>query len=174
MPDTSQSATATVARWRAAVENADAEAALACLSPDVALYSPLTDQYRLEGTDEVRDFLTAAFAAVKDINFHTETGEGNSYVVAYRAQVGSQPFEEAQLLLLDDEARIIQIKLFGRPLPALTALMITIGPRLARQQGRHGLPTLLRASSAPIHAMVSIGDRTLVPRTRPRSQSTDV
>ena len=81
--------------------------------------------------------------------------------------MAAEPFEEAQLLRLDDEARISEIALFGRPMPALTALMTTLGPALARQQGRRGLATFLRASAAPIHAMVTFGDRSVVPRTRP-------
>ncbi|MGY2875876.1 hypothetical protein ACVW00_003066 [Marmoricola sp. URHA0025 HA25] len=168
MLDTSDPAAATVDRWRAAAESSDVEAALACLSPDIVVTSPLTDQFRLEGTDQVRDFLAAAFTAVRGINFHTQTGQGNSYALAYRARVGSQPFEEAQLLVLNDTAHINQITLFGRPLPALTALMIALGPDLARRQGRRGLATLLRASATPIHVMVTSGDRTIVPRTRPR------
>jgi hypothetical protein len=172
MLDTSHSAAATVARWRAAAEDADAGAALDCLSPDVVLTSPLTDQFRLTGSDQLRDFLTTAFTAIKGINFHTQTGQGNTYALVYRARVGSQPFEEAQLLLLDDEARIKEITLFGRPLPALTALMITLGPQLARRQGRRGLATLLRASATPVHAMVTFGDRTVVPRTRPEARPT--
>ena len=172
MLDTSHSAATTVARWRAAAENADAAAALACLSPDIVLTSPLTDQFRLEGTDQLHDFLASAFTAVKGINFHTQTGQGNTYALAYRARVGSQPFEEAQLLVLDDKAQISEITLFGRPLPALTALMITLGPDLARRQGRRGLATLLRASATPVHAMVTFGDRTVVPRTRPRTTPT--
>lgn len=172
MLDTSHSAATTVARWRAAAENADADAALACLSPDIVLNSPLTDQFRLEGTDQLRDFLASAFTAVKGIRFHTATGQGDMYALVYRARVGSQPFEEAQLLRLDDKAQIREITLFGRPLPALTALMITLGPDLARRQGRRGLATFLRASATPIHAMVTSGDRTVVPRTRPKARPT--
>ena len=86
--------------------------------------------------------------------------------------MGSQPFEEAQLLLLDDTAHIREITLFGRPLPALTALMITLGPDLARRQGRRGLATLLRASATPVHAMATFGDRTVVPRSRPKARPT--
>ena len=163
MPDTSHSAATTIAHWRAAAESADADAALACLSPDIVLTSPLTDQFRLEGTDQLRDFLTSAFTAVKGIRFHTQIGQDNSYALAYRARVGSQPFEEAQLLLLDDKARIREITLFGRPMPALTALMITLGPELARRQGRRGLAALMRASATPVHAMVTFGDRRVVP-----------
>ena len=169
MTEDSQSADATVARWRAAAESGDVDAALSCLSPDVSLTSPLTDQFRLQGTDQLRDFLAAAFTAVKGIRFHTQTGQGNNYALAYWATVGSQPFEEAQLLVLDDRGHISQITLFGRPLPALTALMISLGPDLARRQGRRGLAMVLRASATPIHAMVTSGDRTVVPRTRPKA-----
>lgn len=172
MLDSSHSAATTIARWRTASESGDAEAALACLSPDIVLASPLTDQFRLEGTDQLRDFLTAAFTAVEDIRFHTETGQGDTYALVYRARVASQPFEEAQVLRLDDQARIREITLFGRPMPALTALMITLGPKLARQQGRQGLAALLRVSATPIHAMVTSGDRRIVPRTRPAARRT--
>jgi ketosteroid isomerase-like protein len=115
--DTSHSAATTVARWRAAGEGGDVDAAVACLSPDVMLSSPLTEQFRFEGSDQLRDFLASAFTAVEDIRFHTETGQGDTYALVYRARVGGQPFEEAQLLRLDDEARIREITLFGRPMP---------------------------------------------------------
>ncbi|MEU4196872.1 hypothetical protein AB0E69_33570 [Kribbella sp. NPDC026611] len=132
----------------------------------------VTDQFRLEGSGQVRDFLALAFTAVEDVRFHTTTGEGDAYSVFYRAQLGSQPFEDAQLLRLDDEARIKEITLFARPMPALTALMLTVGPKLARQQGRRGLAALMRASAWPVHAMVSFGDRRVVPLTRPAAQRT--
>ncbi|HEY8721123.1 nuclear transport factor 2 family protein [Pengzhenrongella sp.] len=162
----------TAARWRAAVEGGDVDAAVACLSPDIVLRSPLTEQFRLEGPDQLRDFLAAAFSAVQDIHFHTETGQGDTYALVYRARVGSQPFEEAQLLRLDDKARISEITLFGRPMPALTALMMTLGPELARRQGRRGLAALMRATTAPVHAMVTFGDRRVVPLTRPGPRPT--
>jgi ketosteroid isomerase-like protein len=168
----SQSAATTIARWRAAGESGDADAAVACLSPDIVLRSPLTEQFRLEGSDQLRDFLASAFTAVEDIHFHTETGQGDTYALVYRARVGTQPFEEAQLLRLDDKAFIREITLFGRPMPALTALMITLGPELARRQGRRGLAALMRASTAPVHAMVTFGDRRVVPLTRPGARRT--
>ncbi|MDT0483970.1 nuclear transport factor 2 family protein [Streptomyces doebereineriae] len=170
MSETLHSAAATVASWRSAEERGDVDAAVACLSRDVVLSSPLTEQFRFEGLDQLRSFLTSAFTAVKDVRYHTQTGEGDVYALVYRAQVGSQSFEEVQLLRLDDEARIKEITLFGRPMPALTALMTILGPELARQQGRPGLAALMRASTMPIHAMVTFGDRSMVPKTRPTAR----
>ncbi|MFI1360329.1 nuclear transport factor 2 family protein [Streptomyces sp. NPDC020898] len=170
MSEPLHSAAATIARWRAAEERGDVDAAVACLSPDVVLSSPLTDQFAFEGTDQLRDFLTAAFAAVKDVRYHTQTGEGDTYALVYRARVGSQSFEEVQMLRLDDQARITEITLFGRPMPALTALMHLMGPALARQQGRRGLATLMSVATIPIHAMVTSGDRSMVAKTRPAAR----
>ncbi|CAM5709957.1 nuclear transport factor 2 family protein [Streptomyces canus] len=170
MSETLHSAAATVARWRSAEERGDVDAAVACLSRDVVLSSPLTEQFRFEGSDQLRFFLTSAFAAVKDVRYHTQSGEGDVYALVYRARVGSQSFEEVQLLRLDDEAQIKEITLFGRPMPALTALMTTLGPELARRQGRRGLAALMRASTMPIHAMVTFGDRSMVPKTRPAAR----
>jgi ketosteroid isomerase-like protein len=172
MSETLHSAAATVASWRAASERGDVDAAVACLSRDVVLSSPLTEQFRFEGPDQLRDFLASAFTAVEDIRFHTETGQGDTYALVYLARVGTQPFEEAQLLRLDDEARIREITLFGRPMPALTALMISAGSELARRQGRRGVAALMRASAAPVHAMVTFGDRRVVPLTRPAARRT--
>ncbi len=172
MSETLHSTAATVASWRSAEERGDVDAAVACLSRDVVLSSPLTEQFRFEGSDQLRDFLTSAFTAVKDVSYHTQTGEGDAYALFYRARVGSQPFEEAQLLRLDDQARIKEITLFGRPMPALTALMISAGSELARGQGRRGVAALMRASAAPVHAMVTFGARRLVPLTRPTARQT--
>lgn len=170
MSETLHSTAATIASWRAASERGDVDAAVACLSRDVVLGSPLTEQFRFKGPDQLRDFLTSAFTAVQDIRFHTQIGEGDAYSLFYRAQVGSQPFEEAQLLRLDEQARIKGITLFGRPMPALTALMISAGSELARRQGRRGVAALMRASAAPVHQMVTFGDRRVVPLTRPAAR----
>ena len=48
MSETPHSAAATVASWRAAAERGDVNAAVGCLSRDVVLSSPLTEQFRLE------------------------------------------------------------------------------------------------------------------------------
>jgi hypothetical protein len=64
----------------------------------------------------------------------SRASKGDAYALVYQARVGSQPFEEAQLLRLDDEARIKEITLFGRPMPALTTLMITLGPEPGRPE----------------------------------------
>lgn len=157
-----------VDRWCEAGERADADAAAACLAPDVELISPLTEQFRFVGREQVGALLAEAFTTISDIRFHTRVGEGTTHALFYRARMGEQPLEEAQLLRLDGAGLISEITLFGRPLPALTTLMRRLGPALARQQGRPALAVVLAAATGPLDAMTRLGERRVVPLAAPR------
>lgn len=157
----------TISRWRSAGERGDAEAAAVCLHQDVTLISPLTDQFRFQGQEQVRGLLQAAFTAVSGIHFHTEVRQGSTVALFYRARVGDQEMEEAQLLRLDEGGQVREITLFIRTLPALTALMSALGPELARKRGNRPLAALLTVSTAPLHAMTRLGDRSIVPLAAP-------
>lgn len=156
-----------VDRWRAAGERGDAQAATACLSADVVLISPLTARFRFRGRAQVDPVLSAAFAVISDIRYHTELGDCCARALFYRARVGGLELEEAQLLRLDGDGLVRELTLFGRPLPSLTAVMTTLGPDLLKRQGRPVLARLIRASTAPLHAMTLLGDRRVVPLADP-------
>lgn len=148
-----------VSRWRRAGEQGDAEAAAACLHEDVTLISPLTEQFRFQGREQVRVLLSAAFTIVSGIHFHTEVRQGSTVALFYRGRVGRQEMEEAQLLRLDETGHIQELTLFIRTLPALTALMSALGPELARRRDNRPLATLL--------AVTRFGDRRIVPFAAP-------
>jgi hypothetical protein len=158
----------TVERWRQAGERGDAEAAVACLADDVVLVSPLTEQFAFHGREAVRDLLAAAFTAIEGIRYRTQAEGDGTYALSYTARIRGLALEEAQLLRLDDHGLIRHITLFVRPLPAATALMSALGPELARRQGRRGLARFLAANTAPLHTMVSFGDRRVVPLATPK------
>ncbi|MFG1924332.1 nuclear transport factor 2 family protein [Cryptosporangium sp. NPDC048952] len=157
----------TTAQWRAAGENGDAEAATACLAENAVAISPLTAAFRFEGRVQVREMLVAAVQVFDDVRYHTEVGDDRTRALFMTGRAGTEQFEEAQLLRFDDAGRIVELTLFGRPLPALTQVMSTIGPLLVREQGRPGLARVLRAATAPLHAMTRLGERTLVPLADP-------
>ena len=158
-----------VARWCAALERGDVETAVACVSDDVELSSPVTEQFRYCGPDQVRALLTSVVRVVRDVEFHTRLGDGRTYGLFYRATVRGQLFEEAQLVTLsEDDARISRLTLYGRPVAAVTGLMATVGPGIARGEGRRGLAAVLTTATVPLHAMHRLGERYLVPLAKPR------
>jgi hypothetical protein len=132
--------------------------------PDLAAHRAVP----LPRPDEIREIFAAAFTAIRDIAFHTEVGDGDTVALFYHATARGLPLEEAQLLRLDAAGLIRELTLFGRPLPALTAVMSALGPEIARRQGRRGLGAFLRANTAPLHAIVRFGDRRVVPLAAPR------
>jgi hypothetical protein len=158
----------TIERWQRAGEQGDAEAAAGCLAEDVVLVSPFTARFAFRGRDAVRDLLAAAFTVIEGITFHTRADGDGAVALVYRARVRGVDLEETQVLTLDDEGLIAGATLFVRPLPAATALMSALGPEIARRQGRRGLAGFLRANTAPLHAMVSFGDRRVVPLAAPK------
>lgn len=157
----------TTAAWRTASERGDADAAARCLADDVVVISPLTARFRFHGRDQVHAMLTAAFEVISDIRFHTEVGDAETRALFYNGRAGRQAIEEAQLLRLGPGGLILELTLFGRPLPGLTAVMADIGPRLLRAQSRPGLARVVGLATAPLAAMTRLGERHLVPLADP-------
>lgn len=157
----------TIAAWRRAGESGDAAAAGACLAADVELVSPLTAQFRFHGPAQVTDVLASAFEVVRDIRFHTEVGDGDTWALFFHGRAGREAVEEAQLIRLNADGLIRELTIFGRPLPALTEVMAGIGPRLLRRQRQPGLARVVALATAPLNAMVRMGERGLLPRADP-------
>jgi hypothetical protein len=159
----------TVRRWCAAIERGDADAAAACLAEQVDVISPLTDRFRFHGRQQAHVMLAAAFEVISDIRVHTVVGGGDNgaYAVFYRGRCDTVAVEEAQLLRLDRGGSVVELTPFGRPLPALTAVMTRIGPALARRQRRPALARFLGLATRPLAAVTRYGDRTIVPLADP-------
>lgn len=158
-----------VATWQRAFESGTASALSDCLSDRTQLISPLTDSYRFHGRQAVVTLYAAAFEVLTDMCAHTTVGTGSDWVMIMRGSSGSVPLEEAQLLRLDEDGKISEITIFGRPLPALTTVMARLGPKLVRGQGRPGFARILAAAGAPLAWMTRFAEQSVVPRTAPRS-----
>jgi hypothetical protein len=157
----------TTAAWRAAGEQGDAEAAAGCLADEIEVISPLTARFRFRGPTQAQHMLAAAFEVISDIRYHTEVGERDTRALFYRARCGREEVEEAQLLRFDPAGRIVELTLFGRPLPALTAVMARIGPVLLRHQGRPVMAGVIGAATRPLASLTRVGDARLVPLASP-------
>ncbi|MCX5115574.1 nuclear transport factor 2 family protein [Micromonospora sp. NBC_00362] len=157
-----------VAAWRTAGEAGDAAGAVAALSPDVTVVSPITEQFTFRGRQQVRTLLEVALAAIDDITYTDQVAEGRTVALFYEAQVGAVRLYEAQRLRLGADGLIKHITLYVRPLPALTLLMARLGPDLARRNGQPGLARLIPLASAAMHSMAATGERRIMPRVAPR------
>ncbi len=150
-------AAATTARWRATAEARDIDGFMATLSPRVVLHSPITTRTHFEGHEEVRALIETVFATVEDIHYTDDLGDEHVRALVYRARIGGQEVHEATIVRLDEDGLIAEVTFWVRPLPGLTALTATLGPRLASRRGR--LRALLLALLArPLFHLTRVGD----------------
>lgn len=161
---------ATCASWRRAGESRDADLAAGCLADDAQIISPLTAQFRFRGRDQARSMLEAAFEVIDTIDYHTEVGDESTRALFYRGRCGREEFEEAQLLRFNDEGLIVELTLFARPLPGVTAVMAAIGPAMLKRQQRPAMARLISAASTPLAVLTRLGERRLVPLADPSRQ----
>jgi hypothetical protein len=157
-----------VAAWRTAGESGDAAGAVAALSPDVTLVSPITERFTFRGHRQVRNLLEVALAAIDDITYTDQVAEGRTVALFYEARIGATRLYEAQRLRLDATGLIIEITLYVRPLPALTLLMTRLGPELARRNGQPGMARLIPLASGMMHSMANTGEKRIMPKVTPR------
>jgi hypothetical protein len=124
-----------VARYRAASEAGDVDAALAALAPGAELVSPVSGRMVFRGHDDLRVLLAAVFASIGDLRWREETGDERLRVVVGEAAIGPLSLGEALVLDLADDGRIRRIRPYVRPWPALTLLALKLGPRVGRHPG---------------------------------------
>lgn len=157
-----------VSAWRAAGEAGDAEGAVAALSPEVTLVSPITEQFTFRGHRQVCALLEVALTVIEDITYTDQVTEGRTVALFYEAKIGATRLYEAQRLRLGDDGLISSITLYVRPLPALTLLMTRLGPDLARRNGRAGLARLIPLAGGMMHSMAVTGEQRIMPKVAPR------
>jgi hypothetical protein len=142
---------------RTAAEAGDLEGMVQACAPDVVLHSPLTFKAKFRGRDEIRELFAAVLEVFEDIRYVEEHAFGDRWVVVVQARVAGRRLEEVQVVRVDDQGRISDLRLYIRGIAALTAVMATVGPRLARRRGR--LPALVVAVAArPLAFITRVND----------------
>jgi hypothetical protein len=158
LPRDASPAAARTAEWRAAAEARDLERFMATLGPNILIHSPLTDRTHFEGHDDVRTLMLAVFATIHDIRYTDDIGDEHTRALVYTARVAGQHVQEATLLRLDDQALIVEVTFWFRPLPGLAALAATLVPELTRAHSRPRA-LLLRLLATPLFWLTRAGDR---------------
>ncbi|WCB92348.1 hypothetical protein DSM104299_01041 [Baekduia alba] len=119
-------------RFRAGVEAADIEAALATLADDIVFHSPAVfKEYR--GKETVSALLRLVFETFEDFRYTDElAGDGADPVHAliFRARVGERELEGLDLMRIGADGLIADFTVMIRPLSGLIALAQALGPKV--------------------------------------------
>jgi hypothetical protein len=89
-------------------------------------------------------------------------------VVAWRARIGDQEMEGTEILHLDGEGKVREVRLFIRPLPGLATAMAALGHRLARRRSR-ARGAAVAAMARPLAFAIRAGERIAPRLVRPRA-----
>jgi limonene-1,2-epoxide hydrolase len=117
--------------FRKAVEAFDLDAAIACLSPDVVLHSPVTFK-PFVGRDAVAALFGILFKTFEDFRYVGEfAGSDGSAVLHFRTRVGDRDVEGIDMIKPGADGLIEDFTVMVRPLSAVTALRDAIGAQLA-------------------------------------------
>jgi hypothetical protein len=118
--------------FRAAVEAADIEAALATLADDVVFHSPAVFK-PYKGKETVSALLRLVFETFEDFRYTDAlAGDGADPVHAliFRARVGDKELEGMDLLRIGADGRIADFTVMIRPLSGLVGLAQVLGPKV--------------------------------------------
>ncbi|MEJ8277647.1 nuclear transport factor 2 family protein [Pseudonocardia spirodelae] len=118
------------ARFRAAIEAGDLDAAVALCSEDVVFRSPVVHRpYR--GRAALRPVLDAVFTVFTGFRYVAEYAGPDGHVLEFTAGVDGRDVQGVDILRTGDDGAVRELTVLVRPLSAATALRERMGPLLA-------------------------------------------
>jgi hypothetical protein len=156
--DVPTSAAATAARFRDAVLADDPDAVAALAADDVVVHGPVTRLMTFRGREELRELFGVVMANVDDIRYVEDVGDDRLRVLTLQGRRGRHRYEEAILMRVDAEGRIVELRIYVRPLPGTVAMAAAFAPALARARGHRLRAVLLTVMLAPVRALLLHGD----------------
>jgi len=133
-----------VSRYRTASEEADIDALMETLAPDVEVVSPISGRMVFRGLDDVRILLGAVYGTLKELRWTETVGDGDRRVVLGETRVGPVRMTDAMVFEMAPDGRIRRIAPHLRPWLALSLFAAILGPKVARHPA-----VVRRAISAP-------------------------
>ena len=115
--------------FRAAVERADMDAAVALLADDVVFRSPAVFK-PYEGRETVGTILRAIFEVLEDLRYTDELEGDGVHALIFEARVGDRSLQGIDLLRPDPNGRIAEFTVMIRPASGLIAVAERMGPAL--------------------------------------------
>lgn len=122
--------TSTHARFRAAVEAADPEAAFELLADDVVFHSPAVFRPYV-GKATVSALLRCVFDTFEDFRYTDElASDDGTAALIFQARVGDKEVEGMDLLRFGDDGLIADFTVMIRPASGLMQLLQEMGPKV--------------------------------------------
>ncbi len=123
----------------------------------------MTERVRFTGRDEVTALHRDIFAVLEGLGTKDPLPQGDRCAAPFSARVRGVELKAVILIQLDEQERIADLEIYGRPLPALAALFSALPPRVsARRRGRL-TGALVAVLARPLAFALDTADR-LAPR----------
>lgn len=118
------------ARFRAAVESLDLDAARELLAPDIVFHSPVTF-HPFVGRDTVMQLLSLVAQTFEDFRYTDELEADGAHALIFRAAVQGRELEGIDLLRFDEQGLIADFTVMLRPLSGLVPFAQAMGEKAA-------------------------------------------
>lgn len=123
--------TGTGARFRAAVERMDIDAASELLAPEIVFHSPATF-HPFVGKDTVTRLLTIVSQTFEDFRYTDELVGEETHALIFRAAIGGRELEGIDLLRLDENGLIADFTVMLRPISGLVPFAQAMGEKVTQ------------------------------------------
>ncbi len=150
----------------AAIDARDADALAATLAPDVEFHAAVSAA-PFRGRKAVHALYQVVFESFEEIERRRVIDDGDLIVLLAGVKVRGRWVEVADVIRLDDQRRVVEVRLLGRPLPALMAFLGGVGAPLARRRSR-AAGAAVDAATRGLPALFSWMDRRASRLIQPR------
>lgn len=142
--------------FREAWSTRDLDAFAAALSPDVVLHSPVI-RAPFSGREAAVELYGVLFEAFGEFEISEEFAAGDAQAFFWQGELQGRQIEGTDLIRLDDQGRIREVRVMIRPLLDIAAFAAAVGPMLAGKRGRvRGL--VVRLMTLPLKGILTVAD----------------
>lgn len=142
--------------FRAAWRTRDLDAWASEFADDIVLHSPIV-RAPFTGREAATELFGVLFDALGDFEITHELAHERSHAFFWRAEAAGRRIEGADLMRLDDDGKICEVRVLIRPLVDIAAFAVAVGPPLAAKRGRARGP-LVRAMTLPLRGLLIVVD----------------
>jgi hypothetical protein len=133
-----------VGQYLAASEACDIDSLMLTLAPDAELRSPISSRMSFRGHEDLRILTSAVYGSLRGLRWRERVDGERISFVSGSAHVGPFRLDDAMIFELGEDGLITRVRPHLRPWLGLTALAVTLAPRIARHPS-----SIMRSLSRP-------------------------